>query len=114
MSEIFPLELRSQAISFFFAISQFCGGVFAPWLFGKLIGDGKQTTPLFIGYLLGAALMFTGGLVAWYLGVDAERKSLEDIASPLAAVRRAATTVRSKVEERTLPPTADAGPTAAA
>jgi MFS family permease len=113
VSEIFPLELRSQAISFFFAISQFCGGVFAPWLFGKLIGDGKQTTPLFIGYLLGAALMFTGGLVAWYLGVDAERKSLEDIASPLAAVRKAATTVRSKVEERTLPPAAGTGPTAA-
>ena len=30
--------------------------------------------------------MITGGLVAWFFGVDAERKSLEDIADPLSAV----------------------------
>ena len=42
---------------------------------------------LFLGYLLGAAVMMIGGLVAWFLAVDAEGKSLEDIASPLAAHR---------------------------
>jgi hypothetical protein len=57
VSEIFPLELRAQAISFFFAIAQFFGGVLAPYLFATLIGDGKDKTPLFIGYLGGAALM---------------------------------------------------------
>jgi hypothetical protein len=30
--------------------------------------------------------MFAGGLIAWFFGVNAERKSLEDVASPLSAV----------------------------
>jgi MFS family permease len=87
VSEIFPLELRGQAIAFFFAISQFFGGVIAPWLFGQLIGNGNSRGPLFGGYLLGAALMIAGGFVAFFLGVDAERKSLESIAKPLGVVR---------------------------
>ncbi|WP_163512938.1 MFS transporter [Fodinicola acaciae] len=90
VSEIFPLELRGQAISYFFAISQFCGGVIAPWLFGLLIGEATSRTPLFWGYVFGAALMIVGGLVAAFLGVDAERKSLEDIATPLSVVQKPA------------------------
>jgi hypothetical protein len=39
---------------------------------------------LFLGYLLGAGVMMGGGLVAWFLAVDAEGKSLEDVATPLA------------------------------
>lgn len=35
ISETFPLELRAQAISFFFAIARFFGGVIAPALFGR-------------------------------------------------------------------------------
>jgi MFS family permease len=88
VSEIFPLELRSQAIAFFFAIAQFFGGVVAPRLFGALIGDGTNRNPLFYGYLLGAALMAIGGIVAAFLGVAAERKSLEDVAEPLSMVGR--------------------------
>jgi MFS family permease len=88
VSEIFPLELRAQAISFFFAISQLVGGVLAPTIFGALIGSGKDRTPLLYGYLFGAVLMFVGGAVAWWIGVDAERRSLEDIANPLSAVTR--------------------------
>src|SRR5207249_5677338 len=88
VSEIFPLELRAQAISFFFAISQAAGGVAAPALFGALIGNGKNPVPLTIGYLIGAGVMFAGGLIAWFFGVNAERKSLEDIATPLSAVVR--------------------------
>ncbi|GAA3382210.1 MFS transporter [Cryptosporangium minutisporangium] len=87
VSEIFPLELRSQAIAFFFAISQFFGGVIAPSLFGALIGEGESRGPLFGGYLLGAGLMIIGGLVAFFLGVDAERKSLESISKPLGIVK---------------------------
>jgi MFS family permease len=86
VSEIFPLELRGQAISFFFAISQLAGGVAAPYIFGRLIGDGKNPGPLTIGYFVGAVVMILGGIIAWFFGVDAERKSLEDIANPLSAV----------------------------
>jgi MFS family permease len=90
VSEIFPLELRGQAIAFFFAISQLAGGVAAPTLFAALIGTGTNTGPLTIGYYVGAAVMFAGGLIAWFFGVDAERKSLEEIATPLSAVSRVA------------------------
>jgi hypothetical protein len=60
--------------------------VAAPYLFGALIGKGKDPGPVTIGYLFGATLMFVGGLIAWFFGVNAERKSLEDIATPLSAV----------------------------
>ncbi|WP_349259913.1 MFS transporter [Jatrophihabitans sp.] len=93
VSEIFPLELRGQAISYFFAISQGAGGVVAPWLFGHLIGGANnshvRTGPLTVGYLIGAAIMIIGGLVAWFIGVNSERKSLEDIADPLSSTKRA-------------------------
>jgi hypothetical protein len=32
--------------------------------------------------------MIIGGVIAWFFGVDAERKSLEDIADPLSVVKR--------------------------
>jgi MFS family permease len=85
VSEIFPLELRGQAISFFFAISQLAGGVAAPSVFGALIGDGSHRLPLTIGYDVGAGIMFAGGLIAWFFGVNAERKPLEEVAAPLSA-----------------------------
>jgi MFS family permease len=92
VSEIFPVELRGQAISYFFALSQGAGGVVAPWLFGHLIGGANNTHvhngPLTIGYLIGAGIMIIGGLVSWFIGVNSERQSLEDIATPLSAVKR--------------------------
>jgi len=88
VSEIFPLELRGQAISFFFAISQLAGGVAAPRIFAALIGEGTSRGPLTIGYFVGAAIMVAGGVIAWFFGVNAERKSLEDIATPLSATSR--------------------------
>jgi MFS family permease len=88
VSEIFPLELRGQAISFFFAISQGAGGVVAPYLFGHLIGGQNNAHPdrgpLTWGYLIGAGIMIVGGVIALLIGVNAERKSLEDIADPLS------------------------------
>ena len=84
VSEIFPLEVRAKAIAVFFAIAQ-CFGALGPVIYGALIGDGSEPFRLFLGYLLGAAVMIAGGLVAWFLAVDAEGKSLEDIATPLAA-----------------------------
>ncbi len=85
VSEIFPIEMRAQAISFFFAIAQLFGGVVAPKVFGWLIGEGT-IAPALLGYVVGGVIMLIGGLVAAWLGVDAERKSLEDVARPLSMV----------------------------
>jgi MFS family permease len=84
-SELFPLEVRAQAIAVFFAIAQ-CFGAIGPIFYGWLIGDGSDPGKLFIGYLIGAAVMIVGGVVDIFLGVDAEGRSLEDVAPPLAAV----------------------------
>ncbi|MEC3916206.1 MFS transporter [Nocardia sp. CDC160] len=87
VSEIFPLEVRAKAIAVFFAIAQ-CFGALGPVIYGALIGDGSHPVRLFLGYLLGAAVMIAGGLIAQFLAVDAEGRSLEDIALPLASTRR--------------------------
>ena len=93
VSEIFPVEVRAKAIAVFFAIAQ-CFGAFGPWLYGQLIGDGKDHFRLFVGYLIGAGVMCVGGVVAAVLGVDAEGRSLEDIAAPLSAAKtRASNTI---------------------
>ncbi|MBF4590993.1 MULTISPECIES: MFS transporter [unclassified Curtobacterium] len=85
VSEIFPLELRSQAISYFFALAQVFGAI-APLIYGALIGDGSSREPLFWGYLLGAGIMIIGGVVALIFGVDAARKGLEDVTQPLSVI----------------------------
>jgi MFS family permease len=85
VSEIFPVEIRAKAIAVFFAIAQTFGSV-GPWLYGMLIGNGHDHFKLFIGYLIGAAVMMIGGIVEIVFGVAAEGQSLEDIASPLSAV----------------------------
>jgi MFS family permease len=85
VSEIFPLEVRGQAISYFFAIAQVVGAL-GPVLFGALVGEGKERGPLFWGYVLASAIMVIGGVVAMFIGVDAEGKGLEDIAEPLSRV----------------------------
>jgi len=89
VSEIFPLELRGQAISYFFAIGQIVGSI-APTLYGALIGNGTNRGPLAAGYYLGAGIMIVGGIIALIWGIDAERKSLESIADPLSKAQRAA------------------------
>jgi len=85
VSEIFPLEVRAKAIAVFFAIAQ-CFGSLGAHLYGHLIGTGKDPNSLYLGYLLGAGAMILGGVVAAFLAVDAEGKSLEDVARPLGVV----------------------------
>ena len=88
-SEVFPLEVRAKAIAVFFAIAQFFGWL-GTKLYTGLIGTGNDPNKLFIGYLIGAGAMIIGGLFEIFLGVAAEGKSLEDVASPLSMVRRRA------------------------
>jgi MFS family permease len=82
VSEIFPLEVRGQAISYFFAVAQIVGAA-GPFIFGSLVGDGTARGPLFLGYVVGSLVMMLGGGVALVFGVDAEGKGLEDVARPV-------------------------------
>ncbi len=84
VSEIFPLEIRAFAIAIFYAIGTLVGGVFAPWLFGWIIGTGSANA-LVAGYLVAAFLMMIGAIVELWIGVAAERRSLEHIAAPLSS-----------------------------
>ncbi len=73
-----------MAIAFFYAVGTAAGGITGPLLFGVLIASGKRAD-MAIGYLIGAALMIAAGLVEVCLGVNAEQKPLEEIATPLTA-----------------------------
>jgi MFS family permease len=83
VSEIFPLEIRAFAIAIFYAIGTLVGGVFAPWIFGAIIGSGSRGA-LLVGYLIAAALMMVGAGTEMWIGIPAERRSLEHIAAPLS------------------------------
>ncbi len=83
VSEIFPMETRAMAIAFFYAVGTGLGGIAGPILFGKLIESGRGA--VVNGYYLGAGLMIAAGIVAMFLAVPAEGRSLEDIAAPLTA-----------------------------
>jgi hypothetical protein len=100
VSETWPIEIRAEAIAVFFAIGQVAGAC-GPALYGALIGNGSSRTPLFIGYLLGAAIMATGGVIEIFFGINAEGKSLEDITKPL-------TSVTTDTKPLTAPPVAGA------
>ena len=83
-SEIFPLETRALAIAIFYALGTAIGGSSAPALFGYLIGTGSAWA-LSAGYIVAAVLMAGAAVAEALLGVDAEGKSLESIAGPLAS-----------------------------
>jgi MFS family permease len=86
-SEVFPLEVRAQAIAVFFAVAQLFGAFGSHW-YGHLIGDGHDRNTLFVGYMVGAIAMILGGLAAVFFGVNAEGKALEDVAEPLSVVAK--------------------------
>jgi MFS family permease len=99
-SEVFPLEVRAKAIAVFFAIAQ-CFGAFGSAWYGHLIGTGQNRNTLFVGYVVGAVAMMIGGLAAVFLGVDAEGKSLEDVATPLSVVAKPPATIFRSGDDRT-------------
>lgn len=83
VGESFPLEVRSSAIAWFYAIGTALGGIAGPIVFGHLIASGERAE-VFMGYALGGGLMLAAAVVALFLAVDAERRSLETVAAPLA------------------------------
>ncbi|HEY6961933.1 MAG TPA: MFS transporter [Gaiellaceae bacterium] len=83
VSEVFPLEIRAMAIAFFYAVGTALGGIIGPALFGKLISTGTGATT--VGFLIAAGWLLAAAVTAFFLAVDAERKSLEDVAEPLSA-----------------------------
>jgi hypothetical protein len=86
---VFPLEVRAQSIAVFFAIAQAFGTLGSHW-YGHLIGTGHDRNTLYAGYLVGAIAMILGGVVAIFLGVNAEGMALEDVATPLSVIAKPA------------------------
>ncbi|MFE4533674.1 MFS transporter [Streptomyces scopuliridis] len=86
VSEIFPMETRAMAIAFFYALGTAAGGISGPLVFADLTASGVVGDTA-LAFRIGAALMCAAGLVAAFLAVRAERRSLEDIATPLSTAR---------------------------
>jgi MFS family permease len=84
VSEVFPMETRALAIALFYAVGTAVGGISGPLLFGQFIHSGSAVQ-VATGFLIGAAAMALGGIAELRYGVRAERRSLEDIATPLSA-----------------------------
>jgi MFS family permease len=78
ISEIFPIEIRSQAMAIFFSLGLGIGGVVSPSLFGWLVSK-KNREDIFLSYLFAAFIMIFAGIIGFFYGVDAEGKSLESI-----------------------------------
>jgi MFS family permease len=88
VAETFPLEIRALAIAVFYAFGTGLGGIVGPTLFGHLIETHNRSN-VFIGYLIGAALMLLAAAVQACWGVAAERQSLESVARPLSQAQDA-------------------------
>jgi zinc transporter ZupT len=86
--EIFLMEIRAMAIALFYSIATAIGGISGPVLFGNTIGTGNAAR-VFVAYLVGAGYMIFAAVVELILGVRAEGKSLENIATPLTAIEEA-------------------------
>ena len=82
VSEVFPLEMRAISISLFYAAGTALGGFLGPPLYGAMIESGSRSA-LFGAYAFAAVLMIAAALVTMILGVDAERRPLEEVCSPL-------------------------------
>ncbi len=94
VSEIFPMETRAMSIAFFYALGTAAGGISGPLLFAELTNTGKVGDTV-LAFQLGAGLMVAAGIVAAILAVNAERRSLEDIATPLSAAEPQQAAARS-------------------
>jgi MFS family permease len=84
VGESFPLEMRALAIAVFYAFGTAVGGLAAPFLFGILIDSGQRRQIMW-GYMLCAALMVAAAITEAWLGIAAERRSLEEVARPISS-----------------------------
>jgi hypothetical protein len=73
-----------MAIAFFYAIGTAAGGISGPLVFADLTESGAVGDTV-LAFQIGAGLMCAAGLVAAFLAVRAERRSLEEVARPLSA-----------------------------
>ncbi|MET9800977.1 MFS transporter [Streptomyces sp. NPDC006368] len=105
VSEIFPMETRAMAIAFFYAIGTAAGGISGPLIFANLTESGVVADTV-LAFCVGATLMVIGGVVALFFAVAAERKSLEDIATPLSAQAAQSAGTGSAPTSRTAPQSA--------
>ena len=85
VSETFPLEIRALAIAVFYAIGTGLGGVVAPVIFGMLIESGSRASRL-RGICLRRGADAGRRHRRCPLRGSAERKPLEEVATPLSAL----------------------------
>jgi MFS family permease len=78
ISEIFPIEMRSQAMAIFFSIGLGIGGVISPFLYGNFVQTDNKST-IFFSYILAGIIMIFTSIFGYLYGVDSENKSLEQI-----------------------------------
>lgn len=52
-SEVFPMEIRANAIAYIYAVGTLVGGALAPYIFGLLI-QTQAAQNVFFGYLVGS------------------------------------------------------------
>jgi MFS family permease len=83
VAESFPLEVRAIAIAIFYAFGTALGGIGGPALFGALIESGARVDVMW-GYMFGGALMLIAAIVEAMIGIQSERRSLEEVAPPLS------------------------------
>jgi MFS family permease len=93
VSEIFPVEMRAISISLFYAAGTALGGFAGPPLYGAIIETGSRDA-LFGAYAFAGVLMCAAAAVAAWIGVDAERKSLEQVCAPLGCELQSSATSR--------------------
>ena len=84
VSEVFPMETRALCIAVFYAVGTGIGGVIGPQVFSRMINT-ESYEQVFLALGLGAVMMIIGGIAELIFGINAERRSLEDIARPLTA-----------------------------
>jgi hypothetical protein len=73
--------MRALSIALFYALGTALGGIVDPWRFGTLMGSNERRA-IAAGYALGAVLILIAAAVTLRLGVAAERRSPEDVATP--------------------------------
>jgi len=84
VSEIFPLESARWQSQSFTRLERWQARVGAPILF-RMDHRTGSISALFVGYLVAAVLMIFGAIVEAWIGVPAERRSLEHVAAPLSS-----------------------------